>query len=212
VTAFPELEAALDAAAHRHYRRRWRLPWRAAAPVLALACVAALTLSLRPDSVIEAGPAQPAGVTPATLALSHALTLAPATRSLRPGVDEPVPHAQLPVVAAEYEAQTPYPPTGPDTFDWASLPADPHDMGSINYRADIQGLVEFRASCLWLRYWLATQALPEAQQAATTVLADVPAWPSRRDRPGNATELARQAAAGNVDAVSDGVRTDCAGM
>jgi hypothetical protein len=211
MTTFPELEAALDAAAHRHYRRRWRLRWRAAVPVLAVAGIAALTLLPRPDAALEGGPARAPGVSEATLALSYALTLAPAMpRRVRPNVDEPVPHAELPAVAAEYERQTPYPPTGRDTFDWAATPADPRDMGAVNYRIEIQGLVEFRAGCLWMRYWLASEG--PARQAATAVLADIPAWPSRRGRPGSSQDVAEQAAAGNVAAVSETVRTDCARM
>ncbi len=152
------------------------------------------------------------GVPAATLELSRALTLAPATQPMRPSVDQPVPHAELPAVAASYERQTPYPPSGRDTFDWAATPADSHDMASINYRVDIQGLVEFRAACLWMRYWLATGGFAEARQAAATVLADVPAWPSLRARAGGAQEVARQAAAGDAAAVAATVASDCAGM
>jgi hypothetical protein len=212
VTTFRALEAALDAAAHRHYRRSRRIQRRVGAPVVAFACVAMLALLLRPDPVLEGGPAQAPGVPAATLALSHALTLAPPRQPLRPKVDEPVPHAALPAVAAEYERQTPYPPSGRDTFDWAATPDDPHDMASINYRTDIQGLVEFRAACLWMRYWLATEGLPEAQQAAATVLADIPAWPSHRARAAGPRQVARDAAAGNAAAVAATVGTDCARM
>jgi hypothetical protein len=210
VTTFPELEAALDAAAHRHYRRRRRLRFPLAAPVLAVALVAALVFLLRPAP--ESGPAQAPGVPAATLELSHALTLAPATRPLRPNVDQPVPHAELPAVAASYERQTPYPPSGRDSFNWAATTDDPHDMASINYRTDIQWLVEFRAACLWMRYWLATEDLPEARRAAATVLADIPAWPSLRAQAGGAQEVARQAAAGDAAAVAATVASDCAGM
>jgi hypothetical protein len=209
VTTFPELEAALDAAAHGHYRRRrpFRLPL--GAPVLAVACVAALALFLWPNPVPVGVPARAPGVPAETLALSHALTLAPATQPMRPNTDEPVPHIELPAVAAVYERQTPYPPSGRDTFDWAATPDDPHDMASINYRVDIQGLVEFRAGCLWMRYWLATQ---EARQAAATVLADIPAWPSMRARAGGPQQVAVAAASGDSSTVAATVAADCSRM
>jgi hypothetical protein len=211
VTTFPELEAALDAAAHRHYRRRRRFRLPLGAPVLAVACVAALALFLWPHPVPEGVPAARApGVPAETLALSHALTLAPATQPLRPTVDEPIPHAALPAVAAEYERQTPYPPSGRDTFDWAATPDDPHNMASINFRTDVQWLVEFRAACLWMRYWLETEGFPEARQASTTVLADIPAWPSFRARGSGAQEVARQAAVGDAAVVAAAVASDCA--
>lgn len=211
MTAFPALEAALDAAAHGHYRRRRRLRWRVGGPVLALACVVALTLLLRPTPVRQAGSVRAPAVPAATLQLSHALTLAPVP-SPEPVLDDPVAHADLPAIAAEYERRTPYPPSGRDTFDWAALPADPHDMASFNYRRDIQMLVEFRAGCLWMRYWLATEAHVEARRAATAVLADIPAWPARRHQPGSARAVAEQAAAGNAAAVAETVRTDCSRM
>jgi len=211
MTTFPELEAALDAAAHRHYGRRRRLPWRPLVPAvaLALACAAALAVFPRSGPPPGAGPAQAPGVSAETLALSHALTLAPATQPLRPAVDQPVPHAELPAVAAEYERRTPYPPSGRDAFDWAGTPADPHDMASINHRKDIQGLVEFRAACLWMRYWLASEDLPAQRRAAVTVLADVAAWPSQRGQAGARRDVAEQAAGGNAAAVSANVANSC---
>ncbi len=214
MTTFPELEAALDAAAHRHYGKHRRPSWRPLVPAaaLALACAAALAVFPRSGPPPEAGPAQAPGVSAVTLALSHALTLAPATQPLRPDLDQPVPHAELPAVAAEYERRTPYPPSGRDTFDWAGTPADPHDMASINYRNDIQGLVEFRAACLWMRYWLAGESVPAQRRAAATVLADVAAWPSQRHQAGARRELAEQAAAGNAAAVSATVASDCSQM
>lgn len=213
MAAFPELEAALDAAARRHYRRRRRFSWRFAVPAVAVAagCAAALALAPSPEPVAEPGPARAPGVPAETLARSHALTLAPATqRRLRPGIDEPVPHADLPAVAAQLERQTPYPPSGRDTFNWAATPSDPRDMSSINYRNDIQGLVEFRAGCLWLRYWLASEGA--ARQAATAVLTDVPEWPSRRGRSGTARKAAERATAGDHAAVAAIAAGDCAGM
>jgi hypothetical protein len=129
---------------------------------------------------------------------------------MRPRVDEPVAHAELAAVAASYERQMPYPPSGRDSFDWAATPSDPHDMASINYRVDIQGLVEFRAACLWMRYWLASAGA--AQRAAATVLGDIPAWPSVRARASGPQEVARAAAAGDASAVAATVATDCARM
>ena len=82
-------------------------------------------------------------------------------------------------------------------------------MASINYRNDIQGLVEFRAACLWMRYWLASEGLPAQRRAAATVLADVAAWPSQRGQAGARRELAEQAAAGDAAAVSATVARYC---
>ncbi len=214
MTTFPELEAALDAAAHRHYGPRRHRSWRPLVPAvaLALACAVALAVLPRSGPSPEAGPAQAPGVPAETLALSHALTLAPATQPLRPDVDRPVPHAELPAVAAEYERRTPYPPSGRDAFDWAGTSADPHDMEGINYRNDVQGLVEFRAACLWMRYWLAGEGLPAQRRAAATVLADVAAWPSQRAQAGPRRELAEKAAAGNAAAVSATVAGACSRM
>src|SRR5262249_9140743 len=105
-----------------------------------------------------------------------------------------LPHDQLPAVAAEFQAETPYPAGRAGHLDWAATPADPHDMSSINYRSEVQFLVEYRAQCLWLQEWLATRS---AQSLA--VLQDVPRWPAlRKDADHQLRKNADDAAAGDA--------------
>jgi hypothetical protein len=205
MTTFPALEAALDEAAHRHYgrRRRRRLPrLRVLVPALAVAC-ALVALATVPDRTVApaqegqvAGPPVPA----ATLALSHALTQLPAPPKHQ--ISDPVlAHADLPAVADALEQQTPYPPGQRDAFDWLSTAPGPTDMASINFATEVQGLVEYRAACIWLRFWLASASDGAARQAAAQVLGDVPAWPTLRAHPGNWADVPAQAAAGDVAAL-----------
>jgi hypothetical protein len=213
MTTLPALEAALDEAAHRHYgRRRFRVPWRPVlvpALALALACAPATLMTLPGRT---AGPAQEQPVSPpvpeATLALSHALTRAPAIPKLN--VREPViPHAELPAVADHYEEQTPYPPAERDAFDWLSTAPGPTNMASVNFSQDVQDLVEWRAACIWLRYWVANEGDPEARQAAGQVLGDVPSWPTMRDAPANWGDVPAQVATGDLAALNAQNRADC---
>ena len=97
----------------------------------------------------------PAAVPARTLVLSHALTLAPDPNA---GHATPVAHAELAAVAADLRRDIPYPPGLEDRFDWAATPPGPYDMASINHREEVQMLLEFRAGCLWLRYWLSADA------------------------------------------------------
>ena len=50
------------------------------------------------------------------------------------------------------------------------------NMGSINYRTEVESMVQYRASCLWVRFWVSMYDAGNAGAlaAATTVLADVP--------------------------------------
>jgi hypothetical protein len=211
MSTLPALEAALDEAAHRHYgRRRHRFPWR---PVLvsslALACALAALVTLPgrsvgPEQGQVAAPPVPAG----TLTLSHALTQASALSQHQ--VSDPVlAHADLPAVADAFEEQTPYPPGQRDAFDWRSTAVGPTNMASINYATEVQGLVEYRAACIWLRFWLASDGDDAARRAAAEVLGDVPAWPSLRRHPGNWAGVGAHAAAGDLPALNDQNRSGC---
>jgi len=125
-------------------------------------------------------------VPPETLARSTALTAAP--KQVPSGQDDGrvrVPHTQLPAVAAEIAAGVPYPPGAGESMDWEALPANPRDMSSVNFRSDVQMLVEYRAACTWVAFWLHAfgTANAPALGAATTVLRDVPAWPTFRGQP-----------------------------
>ena len=211
MSTFPDLEAALEAAAHRHYgRRRRRLSWRALAPAVAVAAAAvAILVALPSRTEPPARAVEPATVPEHTLVLSHALALAPDPER---GVRTPVAHGELAAVAADLRRDIPYPPGLEDSFDWAKTPPGPSDMASINYREEVQMLVEFRAGCLWLRYWLGAD--PAGRAAAATVLADVPKWPYRRLAgdgslwPG----IAAAAARGDAAALEEAQRGDCVGV
>ena len=210
MSTLPALEAALDEAAHGHYGRRRRFAWgRILVPAPALACAAAALVTLPGRT---GGPARERSVAPpvpdATLVLSHALTRAPSLPWFT-GREPVIAHARLPAVAEGFENRTPYPPAERDTFDWLSTAPGPASMAKIGYAKDVEGLVEFRAACIWLRFWLARHGDPLARQAAASVLRDAPSWPSLRDSPGNWAHVPAQLAAVDVAALSEQNRADC---
>jgi hypothetical protein len=213
VTTFPALEAALEEAAHWHYGRRRRpfRSWRLAVPAVAAALAASAAVIALPDEPAPR-PERPApnAIPAATLERSRALTRAP---DVSWDSTEVVTHDELARVAESYELQTPYPPGGRDTFDWAATPSDPLNMASISRRLEVQRLVEFRASCIWQAYWLAVEA-PAARRAAAAVLADVARWPTWR-RPSSAARaerVAASAARGDGATIAENYRGDCSGM
>ncbi len=211
MSTFPQLEEALEAAAQRHYgRRRRRFAWRPFVPTVAVAAAAATALLALPARSTPPAFDRPAATVPAlTLARSHALTRAPSPS--RPSGRTPVEHADLAAVAAELRRSIPYPPGLQDTFDWAATPPGPYDMSSINYREEVQMLVEFRAGCLWLQYWLAADA--PGRVAAATVLADFPDWPYQRTLGGSRWPQIPDAAARAAGAaLAEYERGDCVGM
>ncbi|MBE2320279.1 hypothetical protein DVA67_030210 [Solirubrobacter sp. CPCC 204708] len=182
MSVFPELESALDAAAHRRYRGRRRRVWVrwAAAPALA-AGAAALVVALVPEREAT-GPAAPPPVTvpAAALARSDALVAAPAAPlNAR---TERLEHSELRAAAGEIAARVPYPPGAGESMDWEGTPPGPTDMASINDRGTVQFLVEFRAGCAWATFWLFAleQGNESALASATAVLQDVPHWPTLR--------------------------------
>ena len=193
MTLLPALEAALDEAAHRHYGKRRGFSLRPLLlPAAAIAaCAAAIVLSL-PGRADTPAPEPEASVPAATLALSHALAQAPDIPDFRTSAPV-IPYAALPAVADAFEDVTPYPPGRRDTFDWLSTAPGPHDMASINFAREVRSLVEWRAACIWLRYWLDGDAA--AREPATVVLGDVPSWPTLRGHPGNWADAATQDAA-----------------
>jgi hypothetical protein len=174
-------------------------------PALACAAAAAVTLTHLPGHA-----ARPAHVPPAvpakTLALSHALATAPDLPRFT-GREPTLAHAALPFVADALENRTPYPPGRRDPFNWRSITPDATDMAAIAYARDVQGLVEHRAACIWLRYLLASEG-PQ-REAATAVLSDVPHWPALRDGPGNWADVPARIAAGDAQALDRQVRDDC---
>ena len=88
-------------------------------------------------------------------------------------------------------------------------------MGSINYRTEVESMVQYRASCLWLRFWVSMYDAGNAGAlaAATTVLADVPSWPALRFDRGDGREwwttLAAQAAARDPGPLRAEVARNC---
>jgi hypothetical protein len=212
MSTFEELEAALEAAAQRHYgRRRSRVP-RFAGSSLAVACVAVvvvLAATPAPEDPVAGVGVPPVTVPASTLAVSHALTLAPRATDVR------VPHASLAAVAREVSRAVPYPPGMADTFDWAATPDDPQNMSSINYRVEVESLIQYRASCLWVRFWVSMYDAGNAGAlaAATRVLADVPSWPALRFDRGDGREwwttLAAQAAARDPGPLRAEVARNC---
>jgi hypothetical protein len=174
---------------------------------VAVAVAAVAILFARPSQTRE--PARDVPVSQSALALSHALASAPDPyRDAR----TPVAHDELAATAAELRRAIPYPPGVEDRFEWERTPPGPYDMASINYREEVQMLLEFRAGCLWARYWL--QAGAAGRAAAAQVLADVPRWPYRRDA-GDGSQwplLAQAAARDDAASVEELQRGDCAGM
>lgn len=186
MSLLPDFDDALEHAAQRHYGRRRARSWGrwVAAPV-AVVVGAALVVALlprTPDVEVPAAATAPPPLTVPleTLARSRALAGAPLPES-GPG-GERIPHAQLPAVAAEIAASVPYPPGAGESMDWAGLPVGPRDMASVNVRADVQRLVEYRAACVWATFWLYASERGElaALSGATAVLGDVPHWPTQR--------------------------------
>ncbi|WP_028063047.1 hypothetical protein [Solirubrobacter soli] len=208
MTTLPALEAALDEAAHRLYgarrRRRPRLHAVLTLPAAA-ACAAALVLALpgRAGDAAQTGPPQPV-VPPETLALSAALVAAPDAPEFQIG-DPVVAHADLPAIADGYEDETPYPPGHRDTFDWLSTAQGPYDMASVNSAREVRSLVEFRAACIWLRFWLDSDGA--AREAAGAILTDAPKWPMLRKHPGNWADVPR--ALGDPVALTAQYENDC---
>jgi hypothetical protein len=185
VSAFPELEQALDAAAHRHYGAARRRRRRLLVPALACAAAAAFALTLLPARATRPAQAPPA-VPAQTLALSHALATAPDLPPLT--AREPVlAPASLPFVADGLEKRTPYPPGRRDPFNWRSITPGRGHMAGLVHARDVQGLVELRAACIWLRYLIASEGARRA--AAAAVLEGVPRWPTLRDHPGGWADL-----------------------
>ena len=177
MSVFPALESALDAAAYRRVSRPRSWGGWVAAPALAV-CAAALLVALLPADIEQAASAPPVVVPAETLARSGALTTAPRPEPR----GAPVRHAQLRAVAGEIAARVPYPPGAGESMDWEATPPGPSDMASINDRATVQFLVEYRAACTWVTFWLfaLASANEPALAGATAVLQDVPRWPTQR--------------------------------
>ena len=73
-------------------------------------------------------------------------------------------------------------------------------------------LLEFRAGCLWLQFWLSANAA--GRRAATAVLADVPDWPYRRIAGAGSRwpDIAAAAARGDAAVLAEAERGECTGV
>jgi hypothetical protein len=183
VTTLPALEAALDEAAHRLYGPRRQTRRLMLVPVALAACAAAALVFTLPGRAV--GPAQaPQTLTVPPETLAQAATLAAAPDLPKHSIhDDVIAHRELPALAERYKDRTPYPPGRRDRFDWLSTAPGPHDMSSINYARDVRTLVEWRAACIWLRFYLDVDGAP--RQAAAAVLDTVKDWPTIRGHAGS---------------------------
>ena len=126
----------------------------------------------------------------------------------RPSID----HVDLPAAAERIEAQTPYPPGRCDRFDGSATPEDPEDMGSISAPADVQQIVEYRARCLCLRYWLDAHEADNrpARDDGLRILRDSRSWPTQRANGSGVRNRAVEAAErGQAATVASEVELNC---
>src|SRR4051794_8112560 len=204
-----ELLAKLPAdQAGRRRRPRVLVP----AGALLAAAVASVLLVLSDAPPPPAAGAPPVVVPARVLAQAGALTRAPDKQWPK---HTRVAHTDLAATAAAYARAVPYPPGLSDHFDWEATPADPADMSAITALDDVHFLVEYRAACLWVRFW-ATTGDATARAGATRVLQAVPAWPAFRGPRGDIERhwpgLARAAAAGDPQPLRAELATNCAGV
>jgi hypothetical protein len=228
MTVIPDLREAIADAALRHYggeprhrpRRsslRMGLATTTACSLLLAIGVAALVLIQTNGIKPEGGTAGQHGtsVPDSTIAASAQLTHAPAVAP--PGTDgtrpEPIADSDLERAAQELQAQIPFPPSTAKDIGWLRTDGD---MAQIDYHADLQALIEFRAGCEWLRFWLAAVAAGDslAASGSATVLADIPAWPTNRGARTSAgadnwTEIAHLANRGDVPGMRNAQRDVC---
>jgi hypothetical protein len=206
----PQLRAALLIAAARGRPPR-RPPLGVLVLALAIAGLALAAVTAWPDRGDER-PAQAALVpVPAeTLAKSRALAraprLVPTGRRARLGRDAFLRRDALPAFVAALRARLPYPPGTADHYDFARV-----DGGRIE-RYLVEFVSQYRASCLWYRFWLEADAAgaAEAEEGALRVLRDIPSWSAFASATTRrAGDLARAAAAGSRQELRAHVDVNC---
>jgi hypothetical protein len=166
MTRLPQLEAQLvAAAASRHPRSRRPVLIAAAALAIAASVLVALLLAARPAP--ERPVTVPETVPAATLVKARALAKAPIPREAR------LPRDRLPAELTRIKAQTPYPPGTSDHFDWVK------NAWKFRTTLALQGSVEYRAYCLWVKYWVTGND----RAGATAVLDQYSEWPTQRQQP-----------------------------
>lgn len=205
MTLLPQVRSAMVEAMDQGPRRvRGRRLGRSVLAVASAAALIAIVVSVAtvPDREREVPPAQSRqlDVPAATLEQSRALTRAPLDSG---DGAPPVPASEVVALAAAYGRDTPYPPEDADAFDWSGV-------GAME-RWKVHQLVEARAACLWLGFWLDASAAGDtaALGAAVGVLRDVSDWPTMRAASTRWGQSADLAAAGDVAAVEARNRQDC---
>ena len=116
------------------------------------------------------------------------------------------PLAEVLESARVTSGRTPYPPGMRDEFTWTQSHDDETSI------PDVQFVIEFRAQCMWQRYWLAAvQAGDEAVAAqAAAVLKTAPGWPALRSKPEPHELIAFTVANQQTAAVAREVAVNCA--
>lgn len=158
------------------------------------------------------GVAVASGVLSSALGESDRLTKAPVLSRTAPGAPAAV-GTELERLAAEVQAGLPYPPGMRDTYDWSRYPGGATLGTDVETRREVQLMSEFRANCLWQRYWLASDASGDAEglAAATKILAQAPNWPAARTVSGGGVldRVAELATRGDAAALTANVDAAC---
>lgn len=220
MTLLPQLEEQLNAAAQRELagvptlrarlrpsptHRRWALVGIAAGVVTVFGVIGLQSVGDR-EMTASAPPQE-------TLDKSDALTREAAIRSSGQNRQEPLSAGELADYVAELQRRLPYPPGARDDLSAVIRPPRTStDMGGVSYASDAELLGQYRAWCVWQRYWLATYeaAALDANRAAMTVLDQVPGWSAFRD--GDTRQQKRIAAAARSDdaaAIGRNVALNC---
>lgn len=173
---------------------RAALPTAAAVGALAVLLVALLTVfdeESQPDGSVASAVRN---VDRATLDRSVRLTREP-----EPSKAGTLTTDELRRFVTGLQERLPYPPgfDDPRLDQILRTSNGPGDMGATSTPSDAQSQAEFRAWCIWQRYWLAARdsQAAEAVASATTVLEQAPRWPTLRggsqDMPASIAKAAR---------------------
>lgn len=114
-------------------------------------------------------------------------------------------------------ATTPYPPGVTEDFDFSQYGRGTSRGALSEMSASMEIFIRFRAQCMWRQYWLDSidRGQVQAAREAAEILAQVPDWPGfrgsvdRGDALPRAQQVARAAAAEDVDTVRELTRGDC---
>ena len=160
-----------------------------------LFAAAAIAASIAALGVASSGSAQTKtrASDPPALTRSKALVASPAAAPFVAAAS--IPAATARVIADEVAREIPLPEGG--TFSGVRWEA----AGGVFSRAEIAGVLQYNASCQWLRAWR------DGREASVSerVLADVPSWPALRGAEATAmlAQIAAETRAGGGRAVTD---------